>query len=68
VEVWVVDEAHFGLPTEVRGVWITEGKRPEVNRQTKYDWDYLYGALEVVEEWLFSLTFQLHDWNATTSF
>ena len=49
VKVWVMDEARFGLHTEMRRVWITKGERPEVKRQTKYDWDYLYGALEVVE-------------------
>ncbi|NBV35212.1 MAG: IS630 family transposase [Proteobacteria bacterium] len=49
VKVWVMDEARFGLHTEVRRVWITKGVRPEVKRQTRYTWDYLYGALEVVE-------------------
>ncbi len=44
-----MDEARFGLHTEMRRVWITKGERPKVKRQTKYDWDYLYGALEVVE-------------------
>jgi hypothetical protein len=34
---------------EMRRVSITKGERPTVKRQTKYDWDYLYGALEVVE-------------------
>jgi transposase len=49
VKVWVMDEARFGLPTETRRVWITKGMRPIVRRQTRYEWDYLYGALEVVE-------------------
>ena len=49
VKVWIMDEARFGLHTEVRRVWITKGVRPEVKRQTRYTWDYLYGALEVVE-------------------
>jgi transposase len=49
VKVWVMDEARFGLHTELRRVWITKGVRPEVKRQTRYTWDYLYGALEVVE-------------------
>lgn len=49
VKVWVMDEARFGLHTEVRRVWITKGVRPEVKRQTRYTWDYLYGAMEVVE-------------------
>lgn len=49
VKVWVMDEARFGLHTLMRRVWITKGVRPLKERQTKYDWDYLYGALEVVE-------------------
>jgi hypothetical protein len=49
VKVWVMDEARFGLHTELRRVWITKGVRPEVKRQTRYTWDYLYGALEEVE-------------------
>jgi transposase len=49
VKVWVMDEARFGLHTETRRVWITKGARPIVRRQTRYEWDYLYGALEVVE-------------------
>lgn len=47
--VWVMDEARFGLHTETRRVWITKGVRPTVRRQTRYEWDYLYGALDVVE-------------------
>lgn len=49
VQVWVMDEARFGLHTEMRRVWISKGVRPEVRRQTRYEWGYLYGALEVVE-------------------
>ena len=49
VRVWVMDEARFGLHTETRRVWITKGVRPIIKRQTRYEWDYLYGALEVVE-------------------
>ncbi len=49
VRVWVMDEARFGLHTEMRKVWITKGVRPLFKRQTCYKWDYLYGALEVIE-------------------
>lgn len=49
VKVWIMDEARFGLHTQTRRVWITKGRRPLVERQTRYEWDYLYGALEVVE-------------------
>ena len=45
VRVWVMDEARFGLHTEMRRVWISKGVRPEVRRQTRYEWDYLlWGA------------------------
>lgn len=49
VKVWIMDEARFGLHTQTRRVWISKGRRPVVERQTRYEWDYLYGALEVVE-------------------
>ena len=49
VKIWVMDEARFGLHTEVRKVWIKKGTRPVIPRQTRYEWDYLYGALEVVK-------------------
>lgn len=49
VKVWVMDEARFGLHTQVRRVWIDKGVRPIVQRQTKYEWDYLYGSLEVTQ-------------------
>ena len=37
------------MHTEVRKVWITKGTRPVIPRQIRYEWDYLYGALEVVK-------------------
>lgn len=48
VKVWFMDEARFGLHTELRRVWTLRGVRPVVTRQVKYEWDYLYGALSVV--------------------
>ena len=48
VKVWVMDEARFGLHTEMRRVWTLRGKRPLVAKQIKYEWDYLYGALSVI--------------------
>ena len=48
VKVWMMDEARFGLHTEMRRVWTRRGQRPVVARQIKYDWDYLYGALSVI--------------------
>jgi transposase len=49
VKVWVMDEARFGLHTEMRRVWTVRGLRPVVTRQIKYKWDYLYGALGVTD-------------------
>ena len=48
VKVWFMDEARFGLHTELRRVWTLRGLRPVVTRQIRYEWDYLYGALSVV--------------------
>ena len=42
-----MDEARFGLHTDLRRVWVPKGSCPVVERQTKYEWDYLYGSLEV---------------------
>jgi transposase len=49
VKVWFMDEARFGLHTELRRVWTRRGVRPVVSRQIKYQWDYLYGALGLVQ-------------------
>lgn len=48
VKVWFMDEARFGLHTELRRVWTLRGLRPVVTRQIRYEWDYLYGALSAV--------------------
>jgi transposase len=48
VKVWVMDEARFGLHTELRRVWTRRGVRPVVSKQIKYEWDYLYGSLSVI--------------------
>ncbi len=48
MKVWFMDEARFGLHTELRRVWTLRGLRPVVTRQIKYQWDYLYGALGAV--------------------
>jgi hypothetical protein len=48
IKVWFMDEARFGLHTEMRRVWTLRGERPVIARQIKYQWEYLYGALGVV--------------------
>jgi transposase len=48
VKLWLMDEARFGLHTEMRRLWALKGKRPVVTRQIKYEWDYLYGSLDAI--------------------
>ena len=47
VRVWVMDEMRCGLHTHPRRVWGLRGERPTVTVQQKYQWQYVYGALEV---------------------
>jgi transposase len=47
VRVWVVDEHRYGLIPVVRKCWTLRGVRPTAPYQTKYEWSYLYSALEV---------------------
>jgi hypothetical protein len=48
VKLWMMDEARFGLHTQVRKMWAPKGARPVVTKQIKYEWDYLYGSLDVL--------------------
>lgn len=48
-KVWVMDEARFGLHTLLRKVWGIKAQRPVIDCQIKYEWDYLYGSLEVTQ-------------------
>jgi transposase len=47
VRIWVVDEHRYGLIPVVRRCWTLPGVRPTAPYQTKYEWGYLYSALEV---------------------
>ena len=47
VRIWVVDEHRYGLIPVVRKCWTLKGLRPTAPYQTKYEWGYLYSALEV---------------------
>ena len=47
VRVWVADEHRYGLIQVVRRCWTLRGVRPTAPYQTKYEWGYLYSALEV---------------------
>ena len=47
VRLWVADEHRYGLIPVVRKCWTLRGLRPCVPYQTRYEWGYLYSALEV---------------------
>jgi hypothetical protein len=47
VRLWVADEHRYGLIPVVRKCWTLRGVRPTVPYRTKYEWAYLYSALEV---------------------
>jgi transposase len=47
VRLWVADEHRYGLISVLRRVWSLRGYRPTAPYQTKYQWGYLYSALEV---------------------
>lgn len=47
VRVWVADEHRYGLIPVVRRCWSLRGRRPTAPYQTRYEWGYLYSALEV---------------------
>lgn len=46
VRVWFMDEARFGQQGTNTDVWARTGSRPTAVRQTRYEWVYLYGAVE----------------------
>jgi transposase len=48
VRVWVQDEARYGLHTVRRRCWGLRGVRVVKPVQQKYEWGYVYGALDVV--------------------
>ena len=49
VKIWVADEARFGLHTQSRRCWALRGQRVVLAQQQRYEWEYVYGAVEVVE-------------------
>jgi transposase len=46
VRTFFMDEARFGQQGTLANVWARRGSRPAVVRQTKYEWCYLYAAVE----------------------
>jgi transposase len=49
VKIWVADESRFGLHTQSRRCWALRGQRVVIAQQQRYEWEYVYGALEVLE-------------------
>jgi len=47
VRLWVADEHRYGLISVLRRVWSLRGYKPTAPYQTKYQWGYLYSALEI---------------------
>lgn len=45
LEIWVQDEARFGLLGSQRRTWAQRGSRPRKLVQTVYKWLYLWGAV-----------------------
>ena len=48
VRIWVADESRFGLHTQSRQCWALRGQRVVLPREQRYEWEYVYGAVEVV--------------------
>lgn len=49
VKIWVADESRFGLHTQSRRCWALRGQRVVLAQEQRYQWEYVYGAVEVVE-------------------
>ena len=47
VKVWVQDEARYGLHSVQRRCWSLKGKRVVKPAQQKFEWSYVFGALEI---------------------
>ena len=47
VRVWIADEARFGLQPCLRRAWVTRGLRAHKNSRIRYQWQYIWSALEV---------------------
>lgn len=48
VKIWVADECRVGLHTITRRCWGLRGQRVVAPKQQCYQWEYVYGAVEVV--------------------
>jgi transposase len=46
LRVFFMDEARFGQQGTLTNIWAPRGSRPAAVRQTRYEWVYLYAAVE----------------------
>lgn len=46
VRIFLMDEARFGQQGTTTRVWARTGSRPTAVKQTRYEWVYLYAAVE----------------------
>jgi transposase len=46
IRVFLMDEARFGQQGTLTKMWAMRGTRPVAVKQTKYEWVYLYGAVD----------------------
>ncbi len=44
--IFFMDEARFGQQGTLKRVWAPKGSRPTAVEQTRYEWVYLYAAVE----------------------
>jgi transposase len=47
VHIWVIDEMRTGLKPVTRRVWTQRGVKPVVTVWPRYEWGYVFGALEL---------------------
>ena len=47
IRIWVSDEARFGLQPCLRRAWVSRGVRAHKSSSCRYDWQYVWGALQV---------------------
>ena len=47
VRIWIEDEHRYGLISSVGRCWTLQGERPTAAVRMKYQWGYVYGAMEV---------------------
>jgi transposase len=48
IHVWVEDEHRYGLISVIRRCWTMKGHYPKAIHNNKYEWVYVYGALNLV--------------------